>query len=105
MQYRIVLAWPILPGSVSTVRSRCGKPKCICKGQSPRLHGDYHRWTGFIDGKRTTKTISPEMAIECKRRIRIFRKLQKRIATLVRKSLLNAPWTTGTKKSKREGTR
>ena len=61
MKKRIELDWPILPGSISTAMSQCGKDGCGCKKKrSPRLHGTYYRWTGFIDGKRTTKTISKE---------------------------------------------
>ena len=56
MKTTIELEWPILPGSISTARSRCGKAPCACKLRSPRLHGTYYRWTGFIGGKRTTKT-------------------------------------------------
>ena len=57
-----------------------------------RLHGTYYRWTGFIDGKRTTKTISKEIARACKRRIKKFRKLQKEIDALLAQALRNAPW-------------
>src|SRR5437763_11511166 len=70
MTKRIDIDWPILPGSISTARSQCGNKGCACrKKRSPRLHGTYYRWTGFIDGRRTTKTISKETAQECKRRI------------------------------------
>jgi hypothetical protein len=51
-----------------------------------------NRWTGFIDGKRTTKTVSKEEALECKRRIKNFRKLQKEIEQLLREALASAPW-------------
>ena len=64
MKKTIELEWPILPGSISTARSRCGKARCACKLRSPRLHGIYYRWTGFIGGKRTTKTVSKEVEIE-----------------------------------------
>ena len=99
MKRYIAFAWPVLPGSVSTARSRCGKLNCACKGQPPRLHGAYYRWTGFIGGKRTTKTISRQTALECKRRIQRFRKLQREIERLVRASLAEAPWVPGAKKS------
>src|SRR2546422_3981614 len=53
MKKRIDIDWPILPGSISTARSQCGNKGCSCrKRRSPRLHGTYYRWTGFIDGKR-----------------------------------------------------
>jgi hypothetical protein len=85
--------WPILPGSVSTARSRCGKARCGCKLKTPRLHGIYYRWTGCIEGKRTTKTVSKEVAQEYLRTIRNYHRLQRDIEKLLRKALANAPWT------------
>src|SRR5438128_10540112 len=93
MKKHIEIDWPILPGSISTAKSQCGNEGCGCrKKRSPRLHGTYYRWTGFIDGKRTTKTISKEDAVECTRRIKRFRKLQKEIDALLAQALHNAPW-------------
>lgn len=86
------VALPLLPGSLSTAMSTCGKPHCICKAQPPQLHGVYHRWTGFLKGKRTTKTLSPEQARECAHRINNYRKLQQQIDKLVAQSLRQAPW-------------
>jgi len=89
----ISIVGPILPGSISTAESRCGKQVCACKKKrGPELHGVYYRWTGFIDGKRTTKTLSRETARECQKRIRNFRKLQKEIQRLLREGLADAPW-------------
>jgi Family of unknown function (DUF6788) len=93
MKKTLELEWPILPGSISTASSRCGKAPCACKLKPPRLHGTYYRWTGFIGGKRTTKTLSEEVAQECLRRIRNYRRLQRDIETLLRKALATAPWT------------
>jgi len=83
---------PLLPGSVSTAQSACGKPRCACKEEPPKLHGTYYRWTGFIAGKRTTKTISQPEASECQKRIRNYRALQKQVGQLVKHSLKKAPW-------------
>jgi hypothetical protein len=83
---------PLLPGSLSTARSTCGKPNCACKAKPPKLHGPYYRWTGFLLGKRTTKTLSPAQARECRRRIAHFRALEKQIQRLVRQAFQNAPW-------------
>jgi Family of unknown function (DUF6788) len=101
MRQYITFTGPVLPGSVSTARSRCGKPGCACKGKPPRLHGTYYRWTGFIDGKRTTRTITREAALESQRRIQNFRKLQKEIERLVRASIAEAPWEPAAKKSRK----
>ncbi|MGH9785821.1 MAG: DUF6788 family protein [Terriglobia bacterium] len=105
MKRRITFDGPVLPGSVSVARSRCGKIACVCKGKPRRLHGAYYRWTGFIGGTRTTKTISRETALECKRRIQNFRKLQREIKRLVRKSLRDAPWAPAANESKKRGNR
>ena len=101
MERYIAFDGPVLPGSVSTARSRCGKSNCVCRGKPPRLHGAYYRWTGFIGGTRTTKTISRETALECKRRIQNFRKLQRKLDRLVRESLGEAPWVPAAKESKK----
>jgi Family of unknown function (DUF6788) len=92
MKKTLEFEWPILPGSISTARSRCGKARCACKLRPPRLHGIYYRWTGFIEGKRATKTVSKEVAQECLRGIRNYRRLQRDIEKLLRKALANAPW-------------
>jgi hypothetical protein len=96
MQHNIRFDGPILPGSVSTARGRCGKKRCACKAHPPRLHGPYRRWTGFLKGKRTTITLTKDEAEECKRRIRHFRKLQQEIDKLILTSLAKAPWLTRT---------
>jgi hypothetical protein len=83
---------PLLPGSLSTTQSTCGKPHCTCKAKPPKLHGPYHRWTGFIRGKRTTKTITPAQARQCKARIRNFRALQKQVDQLLAQAIQQAPW-------------
>lgn len=83
---------PLLPGSLSTARSTCGKPNCACKAKPPKLHGPYYRWTGFLEGKRTTKTLTPQQARECKQRITHYRTLEKQIRQLVRQALQEAPW-------------
>ena len=83
---------PILPGSLSTAKGKCGKPNCACKTSPAKLHGTYHRWTGFIAGKRTTKTISKEVAQECERRIKNYRALEQKLDEILEDALANAPW-------------
>ena len=84
---------PLLPGSLSTARSTCGKPNCACKARPPKLHGPYYRWTGCLRGKRTTKTLTPEQARECRQRIAHYRALEKQIHQLLCQALKAAPWT------------
>jgi hypothetical protein len=83
---------PLLPGSISTARSTCGKPQCGCHQDPGKRHGVYYRWTGILEGKRTTKTLSKEEAMECQASIQNCRQLQKRINDLIRQSVKTAPW-------------
>lgn len=91
---------PLLPGSISTATSTCGKPNCACHSTPPKLHGPYHRWTGFLEGKRTTITITPEQACECQKRIRNFRALEKQVSRLLAQALKEAPWNEPRSKAK-----
>jgi hypothetical protein len=88
----ITLKGPLLPGSLSTARSTCGKPQCPCHSDPARRHGLYYRWTGFINGQRTTRTISQAQAQECRVRIKNYRRLQKILARVLRQALEHAPW-------------
>jgi len=92
MEITIKIEGPLLNGSISTAESQCGKPNCVCKARKPKLHGTYYRWTGVVAGKRTTKTISREVASECKKRIDRYKKLKRKIDLLLKKDLSDAPW-------------
>ena len=92
MKKIIEVEWPILHGTISTAVGKCGTMSCRCHYDLKALHGPYYRWTGVINGKRTTKTISREVAKECKRRIEKYRKLQKQIEILQKKAIKSAPW-------------
>jgi hypothetical protein len=83
---------PILPGTISTAYAKCGKATCRCHQDPKHLHGPYYRWTGWINGKPTTKTLNQETAIECQKRIENYRELQKRIDSAVAAALDQAPW-------------
>src|SRR3990172_8866475 len=85
----LIIVGPLLPGSVSTAESQCGKPNCACKQRVPKLHGTYYRWTGILNGKRTTKTVSKEVAKECERRIKNYRVLQRKLHEILDDALRN----------------
>ena len=100
MKIKIEFDDPILTGSISTAQSRCGKQECVCKAKKPKLHGTYYRWTGIIEGKRTTKTITPEIARECRKRIQNYKKLKRHLDLLLEQACREAPWVSDAKKSK-----
>jgi len=89
---------PILPGTVSIAHAKCGKATCRCRQDPKYLHGPYYRWTGWINGKPTMKTITEEVARECQKRIENYRELQKKIEETVADALDQAPWTQQQKK-------
>ena len=60
--------------------------------------GPTTRWTGWINGKPTTKTLSEEVARECQERIENYKELQHQIDKTVADALDHAPWTQPQKK-------
>jgi hypothetical protein len=52
----------ILPGSINVVMNRCGKPRCACRADPPRLHGPYITWTRKLAGKTITRPLTTEQA-------------------------------------------
>ena len=84
---------PVLSGTISEARAKCGKKTCRCQKDPKFLHGPYYRWTGLIDGKKTTVTLTKEEAKECERRIKNWKRLQEKISLIGQKALARAPWT------------
>lgn len=87
-----ILNKQILPGSVSSAYVKCGKPNCRCKKGTDYHHGIYYRWTGIIDNKRTTITLSKVEYLECLKRINNYKKLQKFIDILCQEGIKSSPW-------------
>jgi len=88
-------SWPILHGSVSTAMAKCGQKNCRCQTDPKALHGPYYRWIGKINGKKTTRTISKEAALECRRQIKNYEKLLQKIDQLIGEAIDSAPWGRG----------
>jgi tRNA G26 N,N-dimethylase Trm1 len=84
--------WPILHGSVSSAMAKCGQKNCRCQKDKKALHGPYYRWIGNINSKKTTRTISKEVAQECRRQIKNYEKLQQQIDQLLKNAIDSAPW-------------
>ena len=97
-KYKLIFDEPILPGCVTLSKNKCGKSNCACKANPPKLHGPYYQWTGVINGKRTTRTISKEVAEECQRKINNHKKLQKKIKDLLNEELQNIQWNSKKRK-------
>ena len=52
-------AGPALPGTLTVRAYACGKPRCRCHADPPRLHGPYAEWTRKIGGKTVTRKLTP----------------------------------------------
>ena len=88
----IKISGEILPGSISPSYLACGKKNCACYGKNPKLHGPYYRWTGFINNKKTTVTISGDVLYESQKRIDNYKQLMEEIESIKINALKNAPW-------------
>lgn len=72
----------VLPGSVSEVMSRCGKPNCRCNADPPQLHGPYYQWTRKVAGRTVTRKLTKDQAQRFKAWFDNSRKLRELIARL-----------------------
>jgi hypothetical protein len=84
---KITRIGPILPGTLNTVMNRCGKPRCACHGDPPRLHGPYITWTRKLAGKTVTRRLTPEQADRYRPWLENNRQLRQLISELEAHSL------------------
>jgi len=96
---KINIKGKVLPGSISPSYLSCGKKNCSCLAETPKLHGPYFRWTGFLDGKRKTVTLDPAIVDEALTRIKNFKLLMEAIENIKSKALNEAPWISMSKKT------
>ena len=47
-----------LPGTLTVRAYRCGKARCRCRADPPRLHGPYAEWTRKMHGKTVTRRLT-----------------------------------------------
>ena len=65
------------PGSISSVRRRCGKPSCRCAEPNDPGHGPHQQLTQKIAGKTVTHTLSSLGAVrKAENEIAEFRRFQ-----------------------------
>lgn len=65
------------PGSISSVRRRCGKPSCRCAQPNDPGHGPHQQLTQKIAGKTVTHTLSSLSAVrKAESEIAEFRRFQ-----------------------------
>ena len=87
----ILVDGPILPGNVFLSRIKCGKKNCRC-ATDPEARHKVYQWSGNIDAKNTTRTLTREMYLECKKRIANYKNFKVRFMEEVNLALKAAPW-------------
>ncbi|MBN1980093.1 MAG: hypothetical protein JW795_01070 [Chitinivibrionales bacterium] len=82
---------PILSGSAFETLLKCGKKYCRC-AQDPQQRHKVYQWSGNINGKNTTRTLTKQMYLECKKRINNYKKFKQLFMDKVNNALEHAPW-------------
>jgi hypothetical protein len=73
---------PVLRGTISERKGRCGKPTCRCQTDPEALHGPYHIWTRKEAGKTITVSLRPEQALLCQQWSENMRRLDRLVTAL-----------------------
>ncbi len=82
---------PILPGTVYESQIKCGKKNCKCY-TDPKVFHTLYQWSGNIDGKNTSRSLTKEMYLECKKRTAKYKMLRELLKKECNEALKNAPW-------------
>lgn len=77
----------VLPGTLNVAMNRCGKPRCACHADPPRLHGPYTTWTRKVAGKTVTRRLTTAQAERYRPWFENNRRLRQLIAELEALSL------------------
>ena len=88
----LVIKDKMLSGSVTTANAKCGNKSCKCQKSKKDWHGPYYRWTGFINGKRTTVTLAKNQIDQCIIRIKNYQNLKKQIEDFLIEDMKIPPW-------------
>lgn len=87
----ISVVGPILSGNAFLSKVKCGKKNCGC-ATDPGARHQVYQWSGNINAKNTTRTLTREMYLECIKRIARYKKFKLLFLAEVNSSLSQAPW-------------
>jgi len=54
----------VLPGSLTSRRTRCGHEGCKCMADPPEPHGPYWQWTRKVAGRTVCRWLSDDQAVD-----------------------------------------
>lgn len=72
----------VLPGSIVTRRTHCGRSGCRCMADPPQPHGPYFQWTRKVAQKTVGRWLSAEQAADYRVFIDNDRRLRELLARL-----------------------
>ena len=72
----------VLPGSIVTRRTHCGKAGCRCMADPPEPHGPYYQWTRKVAAKTVGRWLSADQASEYESFVENHRRLKELIGRL-----------------------
>ena len=73
----------VVPGSLRTIYSKCGRDYCACRTDKKARHGPYILWDRKVGGKLSSKMVSKEIAVQIKKWIENRNKLEKQIQEIL----------------------
>ncbi len=72
----------VLPGSITSRVTHCGRPGCRCMADPPRPHGPYWQWTRKVAAKTVGRWLTPEEAADYQPWVANDRRLRELLARL-----------------------
>ena len=54
----------ILPGTITSRLTHCGRPGCKCMGDPPQPHGPYWQWTRKVAAKTVGRWLNAQQAAD-----------------------------------------
>lgn len=79
---QIAALGPCLPGSITTRQMRCGRARCACKADPPKLHGPYTYWTRKEHGRTIARLLNAQQTERYQPQIDNARQLRQLVTTL-----------------------
>ncbi len=72
----------VLPGSLTSRRTRCGRPGCKCMADPPEPHGPYWQWTRKVASRTMCRWLGADQAEEYASWMANDRRLRELVARL-----------------------
>lgn len=95
----------VLPGSIASRRTHCGRPGCKCMADPPQPHGPYFQWTRKVAAKTVGRWLSPEQAAAYQPWVANDRRLRELVGRLEAIGLAALDADCGSQPSTRSGAR